>query len=154
MSSACAGKRCCSGSNRLADDAFRASDPPSGGRDARGAMPHGRTMNLGVYFHSEIHVTSKGSVATQRSRTCIIFSVGRKSMHAVTMDGSIGCIEIAKDRHLEPLMLNGKPYPIERAAALYLGSALTKTEVAVKVLTKLLNGLPIDQEALLVCMKR
>ena len=111
-------------------------------------------MNLGVYFHPEISITSNGSAATQRSRTCIVFSVGRKYMHAVTMDGSIGCVEIARDTKLEPLMLKGKPYPIQRAAELYLKSTLTKTERAVKVLTNLLNSLPIDQEALLLWMNR
>ena len=111
-------------------------------------MPLGRTMNLGVYFHPEINVTSKGSAATQRSRTCIVFSVGRSYMHAVTMDGTIGCVEILKGTKLEPLMLKGKPYPIQRAAELYLKSTLTKTDRAVKVLTNLLNTLPIDPEAL------
>lgn len=107
-------------------------------------------MNLGVYFHPEISITSKGSAASQRSRTCIVFSVGRKYMHAVTMDGSIGCVEIARNIKLEPLMLKGKPYPIQRAAELYLKSTLTKTERAVKVLTNLLNTLPIDPDALLL----
>ena len=107
-------------------------------------------MNLGVYFHPEINVTSKGSAATQRSRTCIVFSIGRKHMHAVTMDGIIGCVEIARDTQLEPLMLKGQPYPIQRAAELYLKSTLTKTDRAVKELTKLLNTLPIDPEALLL----
>ena len=97
-------------------------------------------MNLGVYFHPEINVTSKGSAATQRSRTCIVFSVGRKYMHAVMMDGTIGCVDIAKDTKLEPLMLKGAPYPIRRAAELYLKSTLTKTERAVEVLTHLLTG--------------
>lgn len=130
MSCACAGKRCCSGSNRFADDTF--------------------AMNLGVYFHPELNVTSKGSASTQRSRTCIVFSVGRKYLHAVTMDGTIGCVEIDKDTKLEPLMLKGQPYPIQRAAELYLKSTLTKTDCAVKELTKLLNTLPIDPEALLL----
>ena len=111
-------------------------------------------MNLGVYFHPEISMTGKGSAATQRSRTCIVFSVGRKYMQAVTMDGTIGCVEIAGDTKLEPLMLKGKPYPIQRAAELYLKSTLTKTERAVKVLTNLLNSLPIDQEALLLWINR
>ena len=111
-------------------------------------------MNLGVYFYPEINVTSKGGAATQRSRTCIVFSVGRKYMHAVTMDGTIGCIEIARETKLEPLLLKGKPYPIQRAAELYLKSTITKTELAVKVLTKLLNTLPIDQGALPLWMNR
>ena len=111
-------------------------------------------MKLGVYFHPEISITSKGSAATQRSRTRIVFSVGRKYMHAVTMDGTIGCVEIAKDTKLEPLMLKGKPYPIQRAAELYLKSTLTKTDRAVKVLTNLLACVPIDPQALLVWMNR
>lgn len=78
-------------------------------------------------------------------RTCIAFACGRKFIHAVEMNEPIRISRIAladtrNDVSCWPMFLNGKPYPVRRAARYYLRSEISKTGRARKVLRALARG--------------
>lgn len=75
------------------------------------------------------------------ARSCIAFATGRKYLHAVFMGQPIAVDSMALDNlKLEPALLNGKPYPVRRAARLYLRSQITKTDRARRILCALAKG--------------
>lgn len=75
------------------------------------------------------------------ARSCIAFAAGRKYLHAVFMGQPIAVDSIALDNlKLEPALLQGKPYPVRRAARLYLRSQIAKTDRAKRVLRSLAKG--------------
>lgn len=70
----------------------------------------------------------------------IAFSVGRKFVHAVAMDQPIQVVKLPIGSPIEEARLRGKPYPVRRAARVYLRSAISKTDRAKKVLRALARG--------------
>lgn len=82
------------------------------------------------------------------SRTGIIFSFGRKWMHAVSFTNPTTCVEIERDAQLRPVLLKGLPYPVQDAARRFLAAGFSITERATKVLTNLLNNEAIEEAAL------
>lgn len=88
---------------------------------------------IGVYFRD-------------KSGTCIVFSFGRKYIHAVALDGSISCVEIPRDAQMRPVLLMGQTYPIQSAAQRYLNSGLPITEKATQILRNIVNSEPITAE--------
>lgn len=100
-------------------------------------------MNLGVYFNPD----EGGKFPTQRSATCIVFSIGRKYQHAVAFGHTIRCVEIEKERTLRPVPYKGGAvaYPITLAAQRYIDSKLPMTERAATVLRNLLANVPIEE---------
>ena len=73
-------------------------------------------------------------------RTCIAFSAGRKYLHAVCMDQPIGLVALPLEHDLVPLHLKGQPYPVRRAARIYLRSQIAKTGRAKRILRQLAKG--------------
>lgn len=78
-------------------------------------------------------------------RTCIAFAAGRKYIHAVEMHEPVRLARIpVAGKALAvarwPMFLNGKPYPVRRAARYYLRSEISKTGRAAKVLRALARG--------------
>lgn len=75
-----------------------------------------------------------------KSRSCIAFAAGRKYLHVVKMDEPIAVDSLPIAAALDPALLKGKPYPVRRAARIYLRSPIEKTERAKRVLRALANG--------------
>ena len=73
-------------------------------------------------------------------RTFIAFSGGRKWLQAVAMREPIRVVSLPLEHGLKPLELKGKPYPVRRAARMYLRSQVTKTERARRVLRALVKN--------------
>lgn len=74
-------------------------------------------------------------------RSCIAFAVGRKYLQCVFMGEPIGVESVALDNFQSDVaLLKGKPYPVRRAARIYLKSQITKTERARRVLRALAKG--------------
>jgi hypothetical protein len=78
--------------------------------------------------------------ASGKSRSCIAFAVGRKYLHVVKMDEPISVDSLPIEAQLDPALLKGKPYPVKRAARLYLRSQIGKTERAKRILRALAKG--------------
>ena len=72
-----------------------------------------------------------------RSHTGIVFSVGRKWVHAVAFYATITCVELPRDSILKPVQLLGAPYEMARAARMMLDSRLPCTDRAREVLEDL-----------------
>lgn len=73
-------------------------------------------------------------------RSCIAFAAGRKYIHAVAMGEPIGLVSLPLTGRLDPAQLKGKPYPVRRAARIYLKSQITKTDRAKRILRALAKG--------------
>lgn len=74
-------------------------------------------------------------------RSMIVFQRGRKWLHAVAMDTPIAVVKIAADtRGLTEAQLKGKPYPVKRAARIYLKSQIAKTDKARATLRRIAKG--------------
>jgi hypothetical protein len=73
-------------------------------------------------------------------RSVIAFQAGRKYLHAVRMDEPIAVVAIPLSSALRAAQLKGKPYPVRRAARLYLESEIAKTGRARRVLRALARG--------------
>jgi len=79
-------------------------------------------------------------VALKGGHTAIVFAGGRKWLHAVAMDQPIGIVTLPIANDFDTLELKGKPYPVRRAARIYLRSPIVKTERAKRVLRALAKG--------------
>jgi hypothetical protein len=75
-----------------------------------------------------------------KSRSCIAFAAGRKYLHVVTMGEPIGIDSLPLEAALDPAQLKGKPYPVRRAARIYLRSHIEKTDRAKRILRALAKG--------------
>lgn len=104
-------------------------------------------MTVGVYFNPDDSSKKfkKHVVETQRSATCIVFSIGRKFKHAVAFGATIRCVEIDLENTLRPVMYKGAAYPIAMAAQRYLNAGMVMTERAEKVLRNLIANEPIEE---------
>lgn len=73
-------------------------------------------------------------------RSCIAFAAGRKYLHVVAMGEPIGISTVPLQSNFDAAQLKGKPYPVRRAARIYLRSQITKTERAKRILRALAKG--------------
>lgn len=73
-------------------------------------------------------------------RSAIAFAAGRKYLHVVKMGEPITIDSLPLDAALDPAQLKGKPYPVRRAARIYLRSHIEKTDRAKRVLRALAKG--------------
>jgi hypothetical protein len=72
-------------------------------------------------------------------RSCIAFAAGRKYLHVVAMGEPISLAAFPLEHHLDPAQLKGEPYPVRRAARIYLRSQIAKTDRAKRVLRALVK---------------
>lgn len=78
----------------------------------------------------------------------IAFKAGRKWLHAVAMDQPIALVTLPlENNQLVPLERKGKPYPVPRAARMYLRSEIEKTDSARRVLRELTRRQPAGSES-------
>jgi len=80
-------------------------------------------------------------VMADGSHSFIVFAQGRKYLYAIAMGSVIRIITVDRreERHLCPVLLRNEPYPVKKAARLYLRSELPKTKRAGKALRQLLR---------------
>lgn len=75
-----------------------------------------------------------------KSRSCIAFAAGRKYLHVIRMHEPISVESLPLASPLDPALLKGKPYPVRRAARIYLRSHIEKTDRAKRILRALAKG--------------
>lgn len=76
----------------------------------------------------------------QNGRSVIVFAAGRKWLHAVAMGEPISVVTLPLMNDCDEALLKGKPYPVRRAARIYLRSEIGKTDRAKRILRALARG--------------
>ena len=82
---------------------------------------------------------SKREVLLDGSRSMIAFAAGRTYTYAVAMDTPIKVVKLERPQLLRPATLKEKPYPVSRAARIYLKSELPITKRASQILRALIK---------------
>lgn len=106
-----------------------------------------KTVTVAPKVNAPIALMDKvGVYFLESSHTGIVFSFGRKYMHAVSFTNPVTCVELPRDAQLRPVLLKGVPYPLQDAARRMLGAGLSITERATKVLAALMHNEVIEPE--------